>query len=60
MAKAMGARVGTTAGSEAKMAACQELGADLAINYKTGDIPESIRQWAPDGVEVWWETTARA
>jgi NADPH2:quinone reductase len=37
IAKALGARVITTAGSEEKCAACRKLGADLAINYKTED-----------------------
>lgn len=37
LAKAFGARVITTAGSEEKCAACRKLGADVAINYKTED-----------------------
>jgi NADPH2:quinone reductase len=37
LAKAFGARVITTAGSQAKCEACQKLGADLAINYKSED-----------------------
>jgi NADPH2:quinone reductase len=37
LAKAMGARVFTTAGSPEKCDACRKLGADLAINYKTED-----------------------
>ena len=37
LAKAMGARVIATAGSEDKCAACLALGADHAINYKTQD-----------------------
>ena len=37
LAKAMGARVFTTAGSPEKCEACRKLGADLAINYKTDD-----------------------
>ena len=35
MARALGARVLTTAGSEAKCAACLALGAERAINYRT-------------------------
>ena len=38
MAKAIGARVITTAGSDEKVQACRELGADAAINYKTEDV----------------------
>ncbi len=37
IAKAFGARVFATAGSAEKCAACVELGADRAINYKTED-----------------------
>ena len=56
MAKIMGARVITTAGSDAKVTKARELGADLAINYKTSNVVEEIRKFAPDGVNVWWET----
>ena len=56
MAKALGARVITTAGSEEKLAAARELGADLAINYKTEDVPAGVKEFAPEGVNVWWET----
>ena len=37
LAKALGARVITTAGTTEKCAACRKLGADVAINYKTDD-----------------------
>lgn len=37
IAKALGARVFTTAGSDEKCTACEELGADKALNYRTGD-----------------------
>ncbi|HVW38396.1 MAG TPA: NADPH:quinone reductase, partial [Pirellulales bacterium] len=56
MAKAIGARVVTTAGSDEKTAICRSLGADLAINYRTGDVDAEIRHFAPHGVNVWWET----
>lgn len=56
MAKAIGARVITTAGSDEKAAICRTLGADLAINYRTGDVDAEIRHFAPHGVNVWWET----
>ena len=56
MAKADGARVATSAGSDAKLALCRELGADLALNYKTDDIPARLREFAPEGVDVWYET----
>ena len=56
MAKILGARVITTAGTDEKVAACRDLGADLAINYKTQDVTAAIKGFAPDGVNVWWET----
>jgi putative PIG3 family NAD(P)H quinone oxidoreductase len=37
LAKAFGAKVLTTAGSEVKCQACRDYGADLAINYRTQD-----------------------
>jgi len=42
LAKARGARVFTTAGSKEKCAACEELGADLAVNYREQDFVEVI------------------
>ncbi|MEX2118259.1 MAG: NADPH:quinone reductase [Pirellulales bacterium] len=56
MAKAIGARVITTGGSAEKVAACRELGADLAVNYKTDDVDAAIRGFVPGGVNVWWES----
>jgi NADPH:quinone reductase len=56
MGKILGARVITTAGSDEKVAACRKLGADLAINYKTQDMAAAIKSFAPNGVNVWWET----
>ena len=43
MAKALGARVFVTAGSDAKCQACLALGADAAINYQTQDFVEEAR-----------------
>jgi NADPH2:quinone reductase len=56
MAKAIGARAVTTAGSSEKVEVCRALGADLAINYRTDDVDAATRQFAPGGVNVWWET----
>jgi NADPH2:quinone reductase len=44
MAKALGARVIVTAGSDDKCAACVALGADHAINYKTHDFVEEAKR----------------
>lgn len=57
MAKAAGARVATSAGSPEKIELCKAFGADLALNYKIDDIPAALRQFAPEGIDVWYETT---
>jgi NADPH2:quinone reductase len=57
MAKALGARVIATAGSDEKVEICRKLGTDLALNYKTQDVDAVTRQFAPDGVNLWYETT---
>ncbi len=44
LAKAFGARVFTTAGSDEKCAACQALGAVVAINYRDADFVEVLRE----------------
>jgi NADPH2:quinone reductase len=44
MAKAFGAKVIATAGSDDKCQACIKLGADHAINYKTQDFAEEAKQ----------------
>jgi NADPH:quinone reductase len=55
-AKAIGARVVTTAGSDEKVQKCLELGAELAINYRTQDVVSEVKKFAPDGLNVYWET----
>ena len=44
LAVARGARVFVTAGSEEKCRACEQLGAERAINYRTEDFVEVIKQ----------------
>ena len=44
MAKALGATVIATAGSDEKCAACIKLGADHAINYKTHDFAAEVKR----------------
>ncbi len=43
LAAAFGHRVFATAGSDEKCAACVALGAELAINYRTGDFVERVK-----------------
>ena len=53
MAKAMGARVLVTAGSDEKCVACLALGADHAINYRTHDFATEVKRLtAGQGVNV--------
>jgi len=53
MARALGAKVIATAGSDEKCQACRELGADLAINYKTHDFVAEVKTFTDGrGVDV--------
>ncbi len=56
MAKAVGARVITTAGREQKVAICRELGADCVVNYRDASVATAVHEFAPEGVDVLWET----
>ncbi|MBN1091177.1 NAD(P)H-quinone oxidoreductase [Blastococcus sp. TML/M2B] len=44
LAARAGARVITTAGTQAKLDVCRELGADVAINYRDEDFVERVRE----------------
>ncbi|MEH6379389.1 NAD(P)H-quinone oxidoreductase [Streptomyces sp. KLMMK] len=44
LAKAVGARVAVTAGSEDKLEACRELGADILIDYREQDFVEELHK----------------
>ena len=53
LAKAMGAQVFVTAGSDEKCAACLALGADAAVNYKTHDFQAEVARLTDgQGVDV--------
>jgi NADPH:quinone reductase len=56
MARAVGAHALTSAGSAEKLRICKDLGAELTLNYKSDDIPARLREFAPEGVDVWYET----
>ncbi|MFM9879709.1 MAG: NAD(P)H-quinone oxidoreductase [Burkholderiaceae bacterium] len=61
MAKALGARVIVTAGSDEKCAACLALGADHAVNYRTQDFAaEAKRLTDGRGVDVILDMVAGA
>lgn len=57
IAKACGARVAATAGDEEKAAWCRQMGADLVINYHTESIEEAMRDFAPEGIDIFFEST---
>jgi len=57
LAKAQGAEVFATAGTEAKLQACRDYGADLAINYRSADFVEVIAaETGGEGVDVILDT----
>jgi len=56
-AKAVGAKVIATVGSQEKAALCQSWGADCVLNYKTDDVPARVKDFTKgQGVNVWYET----
>jgi len=57
IAKLMGAEVVAGTSSEEKAAWLQEHGADRALDYREGNLPDLIHRIAPGGVNVWWETS---
>jgi len=52
LAAALGARVFATAGSAEKCRACEELGAERAINYREEDFVEIVKTATGGGVDV--------
>ncbi|WP_020499366.1 NAD(P)H-quinone oxidoreductase [Sciscionella marina] len=44
LARALGARVACTAGSDERLTRCAELGADITINYRTQSFTEVLRE----------------
>jgi NADPH:quinone reductase-like Zn-dependent oxidoreductase len=52
IAKALGARVIVTSGSEAKLERARELGADAALNHDTEDVPGTVKELTSGGAHV--------
>jgi NADPH2:quinone reductase len=53
MARAFGARVATTAGSDEKCGFCLSLGAEVAANYRTQDWAAELTRWSqPHGIDA--------
>ncbi|HIG27759.1 MAG TPA: NADPH:quinone reductase [Verrucomicrobiales bacterium] len=57
MGKAIGARVIATAGNDERVERCLQLGADCAVNYRSNDVDPMLKEFAPEGVNVFWETS---
>ena len=58
LAKMRGCRVVASAGSAEKVAYLQEeLKVDYAFNYRQGDLRESLKEGAPDGIDVYFDNT---
>jgi len=58
IAKALGAQVFVTSGDEQKAQWCQQLAADLIINYKTQDVNRAIKDFVSQGVNIYWDITS--
>uniref|UniRef100_A0A6T6YIW8 Enoyl reductase (ER) domain-containing protein n=1 Tax=Bicosoecida sp. CB-2014 TaxID=1486930 RepID=A0A6T6YIW8_9STRA len=53
--KIKGCRVIGSAGSDEKVAKLKELGFDEAFNYKTKPMKEALKEYAPDGIDIFWD-----
>lgn len=58
LAKAAGAVVITTAGSEEKIAYCRSLGADLVLDYRAPEMDQQLGDFLAERgkINLWWET----
>lgn len=52
-----GAHVAVTAGNAAKAALCEEMGAERIIDYQHEDLESALREFAPQGLDAFIETT---
>jgi NADPH2:quinone reductase len=57
-AKAAGAKVIATVGNAEKKRRCEQLGADLVLDYHSSSLDDDLRVFTKDndGIDVWWET----
>lgn len=58
LAKATGAFVVTTGGSDESLALCRSLGADLALDYRSSNLDDQLRAFSlpHGGIQLWIET----
>ncbi len=52
IAKALGARVIVTSGSDAKLERARDLGADAVLNHDTADVPGTVKELTSGGAHV--------
>jgi NADPH:quinone reductase len=57
LAKARGMRTFATVGSADGVAWCRSIGADAVANYRTDDVRAALAAFAPEGVNVFWDTS---
>lgn len=57
LSRARGARTIVTAGNAEGLAWCRELGADCAVNYRTENVDGALAEFAPEGVNVYWDAS---
>lgn len=60
IARIKGCRVVGLTGSAEKVAYLKELGFTEAIDYKTGDLAQKVRQACPDGVDMYFDNVGGA
>ncbi|HLQ86446.1 MAG TPA: NADPH:quinone reductase, partial [Salinisphaeraceae bacterium] len=58
MASTLGARIIATAAAQDE-SWCRSCGADVVYDYHDRDLYQQIGAAAPDGVDVWWDTSGR-
>jgi len=60
LCRALGVRTIVTSGSDEKLAAAREWGADVAVNHHEGDVVAAVKQATDGGVHVVVETVGEA
>lgn len=59
LARTSGVRILATAGTPEGMGWCRSLGADRVINYKDEEVKGVLEEFAPGGVDVYWDTSGK-
>jgi NADPH:quinone reductase len=59
MAKSRGLRVAATAGNAEGLDWCRSIGAEAVANYKQDDVDAVLKEFAPGGVDIYWDTSGQ-